>query len=58
MTDAVKVAMEAAKNKLWEAYETLMDAVDGESPEFDRIVSYAHDIEDMIDNMVVKGVTE
>lgn len=58
MNDAVKVAMEAAKKYLWGAYQTLMDAVDGDSPEFDRIVSYAHDIEDMIDNMVVKGVEE
>ena len=58
MTDAVKVAMEAAKKKLWEAYQTLMDAVDGDAPEFDRVVSFAHDIEDMIDNIVIKGVEE
>ena len=58
VNDAVKVALEQAKKKLWEAYETLMDAVDGDAPEFDRVVSFAHDIEDMIDNMVVKGVEE
>ena len=47
-------AIEKAMKLMWQAHETLMDAVDGDSPEFDRVVSIANDIEDFIDS--VKGV--
>ena len=50
----VAEAIEKAMKLMWQAHETLMDAVDGDSPEFDRVVSIANDIEDFIDS--VKGV--
>lgn len=55
---ALETAIDKAKKLMWQAYQTLMDAVDGDSFQFDRVVSYANEIEDLIDTMVVKGVDE
>lgn len=51
--EAVEIAFSEAKKYLWKAYETIASSVDGDSPLFDRVMSFAGDIEDMIDNLTL-----
>lgn len=51
--DAVQAAFEKAKKKLWEAYEIICGSVDGDSDIYDRVVSYAYDIEDLITSLTI-----
>lgn len=55
--ERVEKAIGVAVEHLKKAYNAISEAVDSESTEFDRILSYAYEIEDMIDNLNArKGV--
>lgn len=55
--ESIETAISKAVEKLKDAYIALSEAVDGESGYFDRVMSYAYEIEDMVDNLNMrKGV--
>lgn len=55
--ESIETAIKKAVKNLKEAYNALSEAVDGESIHYDRVMSYAYAIEDMVDDLNLrKGV--